>query len=726
MRVCVVDWKPMLARVNEVIAELKASPPPLPVDEVAEALQFLEWLARHNFTFLGFRSYVFPDRERNLEPQWETGLGILRAAEVRILRRGSELVSITPEIMEFLNEPKTLIITKANVRSRIHRRVHMDYVGVKHFDTAGTLIGEYRFIGLFTSTAYTRSTRSIPYLRRKVAAVLTRAGFDPDGHSGKALANVLDTYPRDELFQIDEDTLYRNALMVMQLLEHPRIRVLARRDRFDRFVSVLVYVPRDRFASGTRAAIGNFLAETYKGRISALYPFFPEARLVRVHFIIGRDEGETPSPDRASLELAVAAIVRTWIDELHNALALVHDAVKAQSLLKRYRNAFSIAYQEAYPPATAVGDIRVIDNLSALRPLAVDFCPLADRSEAAIGLKVWSYDRPIPLSERVPVLENMGFRVVDERTYRIEPAATGELGAWLHDMVVERADGRTIDIAALEQRLEACFLTVMRGHAENDGYNALVLEGGLPWRDIALVRTISRFLRQVRVPYSQDYMWATLRKHAGLAAEIVALFHMRFDPRLAPSPAERSKRETEIRTRIETALKDVESLDEDRILRRFVNAVEVGVAHQLLSDRRERPTEGRDRDKIRQSQHREDAGPAPALRNLRLFAAGGRRAPAVRQGRPRRLALVRPAAGFPHRGPRPGQGPAGEKCRHRAGRVQRRFRPQATARRRPARSDPDRRRRRLHHIRVEPARHHRQYRTRRRDRPAQRGPLRRR
>ena len=402
---------------------------------------------------------------------------------MRILRRGSEVVSITPEIMEFLNEPKMLIITKANVRSRIHRRVHMDYVGVKHFDAAGTLIGEYRFIGLFTSTAYTRSTRSIPYLRRKVAAVLTRAGFDPDGHSGKALANVLDTYPRDELFQIDEDTLYRNALMVMQLLEHPRIRVLARRDRFDRFVSVLVYVPRDRFASGTRAAIGNFLAETYKGRISAFYPFFPEARLVRVHFIIGRDEGETPSPDRASLELAVAAIVRTWIDELHNALALVHDAVKAQSLLKCYRNAFSIAYQEAYPPATAVGDIRVIENLSALRPLAVDFCPLADRSEAAIGLKVWSYGRPIPLSERVPVLENMGFRVVDERTYRIEPAATGELGAWLHDMVVERADGRTIDIAALEQRLEACFLTVMRGRAENDGYNALVLEGGLPWRD---------------------------------------------------------------------------------------------------------------------------------------------------------------------------------------------------------------------------------------------------
>src|SRR5262249_46285949 len=206
VRVCVQDWKAMRAQVNAVIADLKQSPPPMAVDEVAEAVQFLEWLAGNNFTFLGFRSYVFPQRERNLEPQLETGLGILRAPEVRILRRGNELVTVTPEIMEFLKEPKMLIITKANVRSRVHRRVHMDYIGVKHFDIAGNLIGEYRFVGLFTSTVYTRSIRSIPYLRHIVARVLARAGFDPDGHSGKALANVLETYPRDELFQISPDT----------------------------------------------------------------------------------------------------------------------------------------------------------------------------------------------------------------------------------------------------------------------------------------------------------------------------------------------------------------------------------------------------------------------------------------------------------------------------------------------------------------------------------------
>ena len=577
VRVCVQDWKPTLARVNEVIAELKLSPPPLPVDEVAEAVQFLEWLAADNFTFLGFRSYVFPDRERNLEPQFETGLGILRGADVRVLRRGNELVTMTPEVMEFLKEPRVLIITKANVRSRIHRRVHMDYIGVKHFDIAGNLIGEYRFVGLFTSTAYTRSTRSIPYLRRKVAALLARAGFSAGGHSGKALANVLETYPRDELFQIDEDTLYRNAFMIMQLDERPRIRVLARRDRFDRFVSVLVYVPRDRYGSAIRAQIGNFLADTYKGRVSAFYPFFPEGPLVRVHFIIARYEGETPNPDRVSLENAVASIVRTWTDALQEALQLVHDPVKAQILFQRYRNAFSVAYQEAYPASTAVGDIRALETLSASRKLAVDFYRRPDAADSCVGLKVWSYERPIPLSARVPVLENMGFRVVDEQTYRIEPPVKDEPGVWLHDMMVERADGRPIDLAALEQRLEACFLVVMRGRAENDGYNALVLEAGLPWRDVALIRTISRFLRQVRVPYSQDYMWATLRKQASVAADIVTLFHTRFDPRLDISFEERAARETEIRSAIEAALQRVESLDEDRILRRFVNAVAAGL-----------------------------------------------------------------------------------------------------------------------------------------------------
>jgi glutamate dehydrogenase len=576
VRVCVADWQAILAGVTETIADLRANPPPLPADEIAEAVQFLEWLIAENFTFLGFRSYGITG-VGEVHPKFDTGLGVLRDENVRVLRRGRELVSITPEVMEFLKEPKALIITKANVRSRVHRRIYMDYIGIKHFDVDGTLTGEHRLVGLFTSTAYTRSARTIPYLRRTIDALHTRAGFAPGSHSAKALANVIETYPRDELFQIDDDTLFHFALMVMQLDERPRVRVLARRDRFDRFVSILVFIPRERFSSTVRATIGQYLAEIYKGRVSAFYPFFPEGPLVRVHFIIGRYEGETPHPDRATLEHAVAAIVRTWVDGLSEALTLTHDPVKAQTLFARHRDAFSAAYQESYSPVTAVSDIRVIESLSALRALAVDFYRPAGGDTNRAGLKVWHYEKPIPLSERVPVLENMGFRVVDEQTYHIAPAGPAEPGVWFHDMMLERADGAGIDLDALDLKLETCFVMVMRGRAENDGYNALTLLAGLPWRDVALVRTISRFLRQARVAFSQDYLWTTLRKHAGVAADIVSLFHARFDPRLELSPDERTARCGDIGALIEIALGAVESLDEDRILRHFVNAVEAAL-----------------------------------------------------------------------------------------------------------------------------------------------------
>ena len=588
VRVCVADWRAMVARVAEVAIGLKANPPPLPAAEVAEAIAFLEWLLDNNFTLLGIRDYGFTAAEDALEPNFETGLGILRSRDMAVLRRWNEPLVLTPERRALLKQPTLLIVTKAAVRSRVHRRVYMDYVGVKRFDRRGKLIGEFRIVGLFTSTAYTRSTRSIPYLRRKVDAVVKRAGFDPDGHSGKALVNVLENYPRDELFQLDEDTLYEFALAVLQLDERPRVRVLPRRDRFDRFVSILVYVPRERYGSVVRKAIGDYLAHAYQGRVSAFHPFFPEGQLVRVHFIIALSSGKAPNPDRGSLERAIEAIMRTWVDELDEALGRTYDPARARALFERYRDAFSEGYRENYSPATALADIRVIEGLSPPRPLGVDFHRRASDTSNCVGLKVWSYNRPIPLSERVPVLENMGFKVVDERTYQIArvtgdktqrdeapPEQQREGDVWFHDMVLERADGGAVDLEAKKRRLEALFVVVMRGGAENDGYNALVLAAGLMWRDVALMRAISRFLRQIQVPYSQGYMWATLVKHASIAADLVHLFAARFDPRL--DAQERKARGTKIAEKIESALRAVESLDEDRILRRFVNAIAAAI-----------------------------------------------------------------------------------------------------------------------------------------------------
>ena len=521
VRVSVQDWRPMLARASDIIADLRSNPPPLPAAEIAEAIQFLEWLAADNFILLGARDYDFKSNGASLEPNFETGLGLLRSRDMRPLQRWNQPLAITPQIRALWEQPRILLVTKSTIRSRVHRRADLDYIGVKRFGGDGKLLGECRFCGLFTSTAYTGSVRAIPYLRRKADDIIRRAGFDANSHSGKALVNVLENYPRDELFQIDEDLLYDFALTILQLSDRPRVRVLPRRDRFERFVSILVYVPRDRYDSRIRAKIGEYLATTFKGRVSAFHPFFPEGPLVRVHFIIGRDEGETPNPDRATLDRAVEAIVRSWMDGLDEAVAAAHEPSQARELAARYRDAFPIDYREVYSPAMAVGDIRVLETLTPAHSLGVDLYRQGGAEAPRAGLKVFSLGRPISLSERVPVLENMGFHVVDERTYHIEPQGASDV--WFHDMELESASGQPIDLSALEQPLEDCFLAVMGRDAENDGYNALVLAAGLVWRDVALIRTISRFLRQIRVPYSQDYMWATLRKHAGIAASIVAL-----------------------------------------------------------------------------------------------------------------------------------------------------------------------------------------------------------
>jgi glutamate dehydrogenase len=571
VRVAVADWPAMLERVRASIADLQKTPPPTSPEEIAEAIAFLEWLANGNFTFLGVRDDRLTGDGELLEAIPNSGLGLFRSDGPPRAPHWGKPLQLTPEIKALLREPSLLIVTKSAVRSRVHRRVQLDHVAVKRLAPDGSLMGEFRIIGLFTSTAYTRSTESIPYLRRKVAAVIARAGFAPQGHSGKALANVLESYPRDELFQIDDDTLLQYTLAVAQLDERPRVRVLPRTDRFGRFVSVLVYVPRDRFDSAVRRAIGDFLGQAYSGAVSSFRPFFPEGPLVRVHYIVTLSVASRSAPDRGALERGVERIVRTWSDALADELARAHDPARARGLFERYENAFSQGYREAYSPEIAVEDIRVIEGLSERRPLSALFHRGADTTEASCaGLKVWSFAQPIPLSDCVPVLEHMGFRVVDERTYEIARKASAA-PVWFHDMVLESADSRTIDLDASKSALQTAFLMIMRGVAEDDGYNALVLAAGLKWREVALIRCISRFLRQIGVAYSQDYMWATLVKHGAIAADIVRLFAQRFDPRLSEEECKSSQSKLHA---IESTLAGVASLDEDRILRRFMNAIE--------------------------------------------------------------------------------------------------------------------------------------------------------
>ena len=439
---------------------------------------------------------------------------------------------MTPEIRAFLEHPSALIITKANVKSRVHRRVHLDYIGIKLFNETGQLNGELRLIGLFTANLYTNVTSAIPYLRKKVASVVDRAGFDASSYAGRALAVVLESYPRDELFQVDSDTLYHFAISIMNLSERPRLRALARPDEFDRFISVLVYIPKDRYDTTIRRRVGEFLAQTYQGRVSAAYPSYPEGPLARTHFIIGRDEGKTPQIDQEALEQGIAAIVRTWSDGLRSSLEARQGGAGARALLARYGEAFSAAYREAFSADEATRDIDILERLSQDQPHAIDFYHRDADPDTRGNLRLFSLGAALPLSLRVPLLEDLGFRVVNERTYRISltaPAGGGRV--WLHDMTLERASGATIDIAATHAPVEETLLALFNGMAESDGFNQLVLAARLRWRDVAIVRAMARYLRQIQVPYGEQYLAATLARHAQIAARIVALFHARFDPR---------------------------------------------------------------------------------------------------------------------------------------------------------------------------------------------------
>ncbi|MBL0407814.1 NAD-glutamate dehydrogenase [Microvirga aerilata] len=566
------DWPGMRARITEIVHNYRLNPPPLPDDEVKEAIAFLDWIARDNFTFLGLREYRLPTGDAAADPVDGSGLGLLRDPSVRVLRRGQELVSMSPEIRAFLARPQALIITKANVKSRVHRRAHLDYIGVKLFDGNGHLQGELRIVGLFTASAYTNTTGEVPYLRHKVAKVIARGGFDPSSYAGRALLNVLENYPRDELFQIDEDTLYRFAIEIMNLSERPRVRALARADEFDRFVSVLVFVPKDRYDTSARMRIGQFLASIYEGRVSASYPDYPEGPLARTHYIIGRDEGRTPQVSRETVEKGISAIVRTWSDALRNQLEESVGGARARSLSTRYAEAFSAAYREAFGAEQAIADIALLEQLSEARPRAVDLYRREGDDETRVNLKVFSLNMALPLSDRVPLLENLGFRVVNERTYRV--AFPGSDRVWLHDMTLERATGGVIRIDEIQDLIEAALLALFRGLAESDGFNRLVLEAGLGWRDVAMVRALGRYLRQIQVTYAQDYLAGTLARHGAIAADLVRLFYARFDPRKEEG---RAAAEAGIREAIEDQLKEVTSLDDDRILRRFINLIDAAI-----------------------------------------------------------------------------------------------------------------------------------------------------
>ncbi|MER9015158.1 NAD-glutamate dehydrogenase [Mesorhizobium sp. M0898] len=578
VRAAVTDWKPMLARLDQAISEFRYSPVPLDKAHVTEAIAFLEWLRDDNFTFLGMREFNYTGGETSgmLERAEKPGLGILSDPDVLVLRRGTEAVSTTPEIRAFLHGPEPLIVTKANAKSSVHRRIYLDYIGVKTYTGKGVLSGELRIVGLFTSTAYTRSVMKIPYLRSKAETVIAKSGFNPSDHSGKALINVLESYPRDELFQVPVPILRKHAEAILGLIERPRVRALVRVDQFDRFVSVLVFVPRDRYDSVVREKIGTYLKTVFEGRLSAYYPAFPEGGLARVHFIIGRSGGKTPKVEQATIEAAIRDIVRTWDDALRETAT----ETGADARLTAIASRFSESYRDSFRPGVALADAGRIAKLDASNPIAIDYYRHADQKPHQAALKIYHHGSPVALSRRVPVLENIGFRVISERTFEVGDNQSGTINSdqpgmvFIHDMELENSYGRPIDLGNGGALFEDAFLSVWRGDVDNDGYNGLAQTAGLWSGEITVLRAYGRYLQQAGIPQSQDFIAAALNRYPEIARGLHALFVARLGTTAETEGVVQAKH---LKAKITDALEDVPNIDDDTIIRRYLNLIEASL-----------------------------------------------------------------------------------------------------------------------------------------------------
>lgn len=573
VRAAIEDWKSMLAKMEEAIGSLKLSPPSIDSGKVEEALAFLNWLKDDNFTMLGYREFDHTGSiPRAIE---DSGLGILRNPDVHVFRSAEGLIPMSQEISEFLHQPEPMIITKANVKSTVHRVTHMDYVGIKKFDQKGNLCGELRFVGLFTSVAYSRLPQEIPFLRKKVDSVMERSRFDPRSHDGKILSHILEDFPRDELFQISDDELFTMAMGILHLQERPQPKIFVRRDKFERFVSVLVFIPREHYASGLRHKIEEILCKAFSGEISTRYAQLSNEAIARWHFIIRTKPGAVPTPDLEDLNARIVEASQRWQDHLRDALIERWSEERGTDLLVKYAEAFSPVYREVFSAKVAVTDIEKLEEMPNPEDVCFSFYRLPEDVDTSIRLKIYHASHVIPLSDCLPMLENLGLKVIDEYGYKLLETGKYPIPGCIHSFSLVDARGEEINLSIMKSRLEETLGEIWSGAVENDGFNILVLRAGLSVRQVVILRAYSRYLRQLGFSFSEDYMRDCLIQNATVARHFVDLFQTRFDP--DRQDADRASKSDEIVAAIMAELDQVASLDQDRILRCYLNVLQASL-----------------------------------------------------------------------------------------------------------------------------------------------------
>jgi len=584
VRAAVADFHPMRARMLAAADELEQAKANAPAEEMAEAVALLRWLAADKFTFLGARDYQYVrDAKGALTPHEpdileETCLGVLCDVERYVLRTSAEPMVLTPELKRLVAEPMPLIVAKSTLRARVHRRAMADYISVKRYNGDGDAIGEVRFVGLFTSESFTEATRNIPMLRRKAEWVMKQAGFPGGGHNAKTLRKIIEYYPREELWQMSREELLEISRGVLHLLDRPRARVFTRRDRFNRFVTALAYIPKDRYDSQVREQLGEAIARAYGGEVESFQPQLGEGQLARVLFVIGEIEKTRPDPDQRVLDQEAAALTHTWADAYAQALmqSPMFDSARREEAANRFEDAFTGAYRERNSVEEALIDTAQILEARDDEIIRARAYRLAGDADNVMRCKFYARGDVLALSATVPILENMGLFVDSELNFELQLAGDAlhpGQRVFIHDIETRSADGSPIDLGRAGQMFEAAFAAVWTGKAENDAFNKLILELPCSWREAALVRALARFRQQTGLDPSQAVQEQALANNPKIAALILALFKARFDPNLPEAPDTRRLRSNRLEFMIESALNEVVSLDEDRALRRIAQLI---------------------------------------------------------------------------------------------------------------------------------------------------------
>lgn len=563
------DWSAMREHLQRLLVMLEQRPPQLSEIEITESCDFLRWILQGNFVFLGCRDYRLIERQgkKGLSAIPGTGLGILRRKETR--KVSAEFSALLPAVEELLFSPQILFFAKTNNLSTVHRDAYTDYVGIKHFDEHGKVIGETRFVGLYTLEAYHSNPDNIPFLRHKIAKVLQESQFNLLGYAGKSLREILRTLPRDDLFQASIAELLDLSLGILHLQERQRTRLFVRKDVYGRYFSCLVYIPRERFDMLMQHKVQHILMTMLHGKSSTFTLSFLGSALVCLHFMVRIDSHEEIVFNVDEIERKIIQAGQSWKDDFCAELVKHYGEIIGLQYADRYKNSFPAGYREKFSPLTAMHDIVHIEKLSEKSELSLHFYETEQQyhNHKIIHLKLFRRYHTISLSDVLPMLEHMGLKVIDECPHQIV-LSDGTI-IWLNDFEMIYQSHHDIDISKVKDIFQEAFKAVWYKSAENDNFNCLVLAACLDWREIAMLRAYAKYLRQIGFTFSQNYIGETLKHNAEITRYLVDLFKTRFDPARIF--------DEKVDSKIVAALDEVASLDQDRILRRYLEMIQATV-----------------------------------------------------------------------------------------------------------------------------------------------------